>query len=269
MKNASRRTLVLVILLAINIAGFSQQQKIDSLQRLIAAPSKSGLDKYDPTVALMRLYFNMDSMSRSLNYARQLNELAYRYGDTVKIVESSRMVALLLEKLSRIEEADLIINDVLPISRRHAQCRKEYIRLLIILGVIYARQAKYDKALEVHHATLKLVEEDKDHEKNSIVLQNIGFVYYRLLDHEKAPDYYMRSLRLKRSIKFDLDVEHLMVNIAICYARMDHFPLATTYVDSAQALCRVKNCDNILKVNAYYCLGLIQRQMKKFDQAEF
>ena len=58
--------------------------------------------------------------------------------------------------------------------------------------------AKYDKALEIQHRTVILIEQlyDKDHPDVAASYGNIGMIYYKLGGYAKALDYYSKALSI-------------------------------------------------------------------------
>src|SRR5262245_34399206 len=121
MKNFTQKTLVLATLLLSTYAGFGQQQKIDSLQRLI--DRGVGLEKYEPLVAMMRLHFKAGKNREALEVAKRANRLAYNAGDTLKIIESSRMKGQLFSMLEMFDEAENSIRNIVPIANKRQESR--------------------------------------------------------------------------------------------------------------------------------------------------
>ena len=69
----------------------------------------------------------------------------------------------------------------------------------ILNGLAYASisKANYDKALKYLFESLELKKIDGDKFEISVALHNIGLVYYKLDDSDKALKYYQEALNLR------------------------------------------------------------------------
>jgi len=245
---------------------YSQQGKIDSLQNVIK--NSRGILKFDPLVNLIRIYWAADSIQKCYSYVNQIYEIAFRSGDTAKIVFASRVLGTTLNRLSDYIEAETILLKMLPIAKRKPELRGEYTKILNTLATAYLFQGKYDKSLDLDFLALAILEEDKDYENLAICLHNIGVVYYKLKNYEKGIRYYEQSLELKRRTHDDYDVELLLVNISLSYRYLNDLVKAKAYVDSSLIICSGKGCNNSTMINAYYCQGLISKDTGKLNEAE-
>jgi tetratricopeptide (TPR) repeat protein len=105
-------------------------------------------------------------------------------GDSLAIVRGGRMRANALTSMGRNEDAITILNTVLPVARRHAE--RQYIYILNSLALCYTNRGTYDKALDYHFQSLELREKEGDKGAMSVSYNNIGLVYFRIKNYEKA-----------------------------------------------------------------------------------
>lgn len=240
---------------------YSQSQKIDSLLSIVE--KREGIDKYDPLVGLTRELAKTDNLL-AIKYGEQAYQLAHELGDSAKIVESSKMLGILFNRLSRVKEAESILLKALPVAKRNKL--KEYLPILNSLGVAYTYQAKYEKALRYHFEYLKLHEVDSIWTEVSRSLFNIGVVYYKMKHSRKALEFYERSLALKRKYSDDTDFEGLLINIGLCCNALEKFSVAQEYFFSALDRCG-QNCGSKDIINGEYGLGVSFYRLGEYSKA--
>lgn len=244
---------------------YPQQKQIDSLKEVIG--KNSGIDKYEHLISLTRMYWTFNNKLEGLEFAQKANKLALEFGDSLKIVESFRIVGQILVELSRYQNAREVSLKALPIAKRH-HFKNHLTRILNNLALTYVFQAKYDSALVLNFQALRLLEEDRNYVGLTVCLQNVGLVYYKLRDYEKALTYYNRSLELKKVINDDYDIEQLMVNIGLCHSYSGNFTQSKTYIDSALVICQRKVCNDNVIIDANFSLGVIYLGMGSRNEAE-
>jgi signal transduction histidine kinase/tetratricopeptide (TPR) repeat protein len=242
---------------------YSQQSKIDSLEVVIK--DRSGIERYDPIISLVREYAAYND-SEAYKRVLEAKEIAFQYGDSAKIVNSSRIVGQLLNRLTRPKEAEDILLKTLPIAKRN-NLRSDYKIMLSNLALAYTIQAKYDKALEVNFQTLLMREEDKDEAEISVSLNNIGLVYFKLKNYEKALDYYDRALNLKRKVNDRSFLDRLLVNIGLCYNQLKNFTNAHKYFQLAFKECG-DNCNEQTRIEGNFGLGVSYYGKQEFTKAK-
>jgi hypothetical protein len=152
---------------------YSQNSKIDSLKS--AVNNSKGINKYDPLIELVIICASVDN-SLALHYAETAYKLSYQFGDSVKIVHSSRLMGQLLNRLSRPKEAEQLLVRTIGVARRN-NCRADYKIMMNNLALAYTYQAMYDKALTMNLMTLSLRQQDNEVSETSISLTNIGLIY--------------------------------------------------------------------------------------------
>jgi signal transduction histidine kinase len=259
-----KRGLLLTAIIFIACALNAQQKGIDSLQTVI--DNSVGIDKYEPLVNLTRMYAAFDN-NKAVESAKASRNIALQFGDTSKIVRSSRMVGQLLNRIDQGKEAEIILSEVLPIARRN-NIRNEVKNIMNNLAVAYTVQAKYDKALEMNFQTLILREQDKDVGEINVSLNNIGLVYFKLKNYPKALEYYTRSLTLLESATDKYFLDRLLVNIGLCYNQMKDFHKSQDFFDRAFKECG-ENCSDQIVMEGRFGLGISNYERGKSEEALF
>jgi tetratricopeptide (TPR) repeat protein len=253
--------LIVAIFFSFNIA--AQQTKIDSLKLVIE--NSTGIKKFDPLVALLRIYAGPDD-NAALTLAYQARQVAFEFGDTLQMVMSSRIVGQLLNRLAKVKEAESVLSETLPIAERN-DLRDECKNLLNNLAVVYTIQAKYDEALSMNFRVLDMRERDNDKEDMTISLNNIGFIYYKMKNFHKALEYYTRALRLKMELRDDYFLDRLYINIGLCHVYLKDHPKSIEYFKKAFQVCG-GNCTDQIKSEGELGLGLAEFQLKNYEQAK-
>jgi tetratricopeptide (TPR) repeat protein len=260
-----RITCLVICMLTCAFPTFSQQKTYDSLKSLIK--KNAGIDKYEPLISLVREYCAVDSNQKALTLVKEARQLAYHSGDSSKIVQSSRILGQVYNRLSMPNEAEIILLEALPMAKRH-NLKGDYKTILSNLAIASAFQAKYDKALALNLQVLELRKEDKDDPGTCVSLQVLGVIHYKLKSYEKALSYFTKSLELKKKIKEDYGTEQILINISLCHANMNRFTTAKTFVDSALAFCNDKQCNEFIFMNTNFSLGVIHYGLLEFNSAE-
>lgn len=244
---------------------YPQQQKIDSLQSLIK--NNSGISKYLPLISLVRLHGAVNNNAVALELAKKARELAFLAGDTAKIVQSSRIVGQLLNRLLMYKEADKVLTEMLPVAKRH-NLRTDHSAILNSLAVINTYYAKYDKALDMNFQALTLRQQDRDEDATATTLNNIGVLYYKLNDYARGLSYFRQALELRQKLNDEFERETLLANISLCHAQMNNLSVAKRFADSTLTYCLRKQCKDDARVDAYFCLGMVYFLQKKLREAE-
>ncbi len=261
-KFIARSVVVCMILMYHNIC-YSQSENADSL--LVLVNNSNGTERCDHLINLVRELANSDNKA-ALKYGQVARELAYKLGDTARIITSSRIVGQLFNRLSLNRQAEEILSDILPICQR-SNLRRDYKIILSNLAIAYTYQAQYDKSLKINFQALELMETDDDFKEMTLLLNNIGVVYYKLKDYKRGLSYFQEALQLKKSINDTYDLDRLLVNMSLCYASLNTFSKAKVFNDSALSICG-KQCDINLIADATFCYGVIQFGLGNWAGAE-
>lgn len=192
----------------------------------------------------------------ALNYAKKCRLCAKQVNDTLQLVRGAHLEAMAFRRLGEIDSSNSIIVKILPIARRKFY-HSELTDLLhgLALGLLF--KAEFDQALRYNFEALELRRQYSSAFQVGSTLFNIGFVYYKLADYNKALDYYRQSLEMLRSEPRDGHlIARLLGNIALSYAYSGNTTQAEHYVKEALSQCG-SNCLEDDLANLDFCNGII------------
>lgn len=255
--------LLVGLLIFLSTPLYSQMSKTDSLERTINNGTE--IEKYDALITLMRIKATTDN-NKALELTMQARDLAFKLGDSTKIVDTARMIGILLNRTDRYKEAEAILLATIPIAKRN-NLMSLYKVMLNNLAIAYTFQAKYDKALETNFQTLLLREADNEIAEASISLNNIGIVYFKLKNYPTALEFYNRSLALKKQVNDHYDLDRLLINAGLCYNQIGDFEKAQQYIEMAFKECG-DNCNPSIKVEGRFGLGVAYFKLENFIESQ-
>lgn len=242
------------------------KQRTDSLERLL--PSAKDTTRYS---VLVKLHFEYrPEFQKALDYARLAYNQAEALGDSVKIVESGRLVAYSLDDLGRNDEVIEILNQVLPIARRNVvrypELKKEIKFILNNAGIAYTYKGNYDSALSYHFKSLVLREEEGEKRPIGNSHNNIGLVYFKLRNYQRALDHYLQALSIKDELNDSVDIERFLTNIGLCYIQLKRPNDAISSVERALNSCG-ENCSQSILKEANYVFGISYLENTELENA--
>jgi adenylate cyclase len=124
------------------------------------------------------------------------NELAKAKEDTNK--------AKLLYKLAMKMGGQFNFDEAIGYMKQHLELAKRsgmpQVKGFHVLGIFYARQSDYPKALENFLEALKIYESDSDKHGIESINGNIGNVYENQKDYKKALEYHLKALKLAEEL---------------------------------------------------------------------
>ncbi len=86
------------------------------------------------------------------------------------------------------------------------------------LGVLYERLGDFDKALDYHLKSLDIAQRINSAESEAKALNNIGAVYYGLRQYDEARQFYQKSLSLKETLPDKKSLAVTMSNLSSVYS---------------------------------------------------
>ena len=263
--NVRKCLFLFVILFSGHLANAQSQDvfhRVDSLKLLI--PSATDTAKYTLIFNVAYELFDVDNQQAVL-YANQAYQLALEIGDSLKITKSGRVLGQLLRRVDHSDEAIAQFMKILPITERN-NLIVEQKRILNALVAAYMNEAMYDKALLYSFKSLEIREKEGDKMEISVALGNIGLVYYKISDFEQALEFYNRALEAKREVGDKKGLDRLLINMSLCYNYLGKYEKAKEFVNKGLKICG-ENCDDVIKVEGEYCLGISSFKLKELNEA--
>ena len=132
----------------------SVDAKVDSLTRLIQA--ESGAKKLDLMRELVRIHLD-NNIEESLLVSKQALALAFKLGDSLRIVQFKRANGFIYRKLDSLTLSIKELNEGLAIANRN-NFDDDQIKILNTLAIAYSLNGNHDKALECHFKAITVNE---------------------------------------------------------------------------------------------------------------
>jgi len=199
---------------------------------MLAEKYNQSNEKYLACCNLAVSYLNHDTLNLSLQYHQKALELAQQVGDSLQIARS------------RFE-----------------------------LGTYYTEKGYYENALTHLLSSLEILEklsQDKNttvfESKISFITNNIGTLYSRINNNDKAMEYYRYSLGIKESLGDSLGVAHMLNNIGLLYVEENKFEKAEDYYKKALRIIK-KDGDEIDVSESISVLMLLMMKQKQYSKA--
>src|SRR5690606_31933677 len=92
-------------------------------------------------------------------------------------------------------------------------------------------------------------------------LNNIGFVYFKLKNYEKALEYFLKSLEVKKQINDSFQLDRLYINIGLSNIHLGNFTEALSHIKEGLKVCG-NNCSDEIIVEGEFGLGVANFNLK-------
>ncbi|MDP8220648.1 MAG: tetratricopeptide repeat protein [Candidatus Stygibacter frigidus] len=113
---------------------------------------------------------------------------------------------------------------------------QEIITISNNIGNIYYRQADYNKAMDYYQQTLKSEEEHGNEADLSLILNCIAMVHEAWNDYDDAVDYYKRALAIDRRFGNEERIAIRLNNLGFLYQGIDEYDKALEYLLEAMEI---------------------------------
>lgn len=264
--NQKIRFAVFAVLVLAPTSVFGQQ--IDSLMSLLG--SKDNRVQFDVLFELSRAYYTEAKFDSALVRLNESSDLAFKIGDSLRIVKSLRLKAQTLRKLDNMEASIEEYGKAYQVANRHQDEQGYLVELKNILNGLAISQtflAQYDKALEIHFKSLLIREKEGNKGEISISLNNIGFVYFKLKNYEKASEYFTQSLLLKEEIKDYYNMDRLLINLGLSNIHLKKYTNALEFINKGFKACEGECGDDIL-IEGKFGIGVANYGLLEDEEAE-
>jgi tetratricopeptide (TPR) repeat protein len=171
-----------------------------------------GLEYYINSLKIYEDLDNKDGIATTKNNISNIYAIKKDYGQAMKYLEESYNLLLELDDQKRI------------------------IGSMNNLGNLYSEIQLYDKAMKYFAQASEL--SDKQGVKFADPLTNIGNIYFKQNNFQKAVDSYEKALTIERNTDNKIGILNALTNLGIAYAKAKQPTQASKYLDEALALCR-------------------------------
>lgn len=240
------------------------QNTIDSLKSLIVSQKDTSLAK---TYENLSWEYKLISSDSSLLYAKKALELSKSIGFKNGIAGAYHKLGVVLWFRGDIDAAidstiiAITLYELLGNSKKKASCMNN-------LASMYMLKGFYDKTMQIYIEVLKIREGLKDTAGIVSSYSNIGLLFIKTKDYNKALIYYNKSLNLmKLSRKVEKDAQvNILVNMGAVYNNIDKKDSALYYYDKAMQIALKYNLKARI-ATIHVNMGFIHYQKKDFNTA--
>lgn len=141
---------------------------------------------------------------------------------------------------------------------------KGYARALTVMGNAYWYEGMFEFAQNYYLMAARQYKSIADTVGLGYVYNNIGEVYKKLNDYDKALEYLLQAKALKET---DTTSQALtLYNIAEAYLQKNDFKAAEEYLDQSLTLALYSNNDRVIAFN-FWGIAALDKKAKNFDKA--
>ena len=206
--------ILLILFLVLSLSVFSQQNKIDSLEKVLLT-TKEDTNKVNLLNQLFVQYEfkDIEKATKYLNTALELSEkINYKKGLAV----TYSYFGFLAEDTGSYPQAIAHYKQSLKISNE-INDKKGISSSLGTIGISYDSQGDYPNALEYYFKALKIAEETRDTNLMSVWLGNIANIHKSLGEFSKALEYGFKSLKMREQLGNKNHIAIQLGNIGLIY----------------------------------------------------
>lgn len=234
------KTPILIYLFVISFTVAQAQTKaIDSLL-VVLEHAKNDIDKAQTLNAISDAYktSNPKLMLQYANKALQLSQkLQYKIEEgnaELNLGNASIILGNYSQALNYFASAQSIFeNETGTNSKNSLLIKKGLAKAYGSIGIVFAEQSNYAKALLFHLKSVRIYEDIKDLKKCAQVYNNIGVAYQSQGEIFKALEYFIKAEQLQERFK-DHHVGITQTNIANCYLKQKDTDKAFAYYTKAK-----------------------------------
>jgi len=148
----------------------------------------------------------------------------------------SNVAAEILSKKGNDDQAAMILNIVLTISRRDNSLLGTA-NALIGLGDVYAARGDYWRAADNYQQMMKLMESLGHKEGIAVLSIRLGDIHYYQGNFPQALDYYQRSVSLYEKLGSKEDIAHPLLRMGDVYFAQNDNPRALSFYQRSLKIC--------------------------------
>jgi len=254
------------VLLLFSCFAYSQNKKIDSLDRLIAKAA-SDTQKINLTISKIRIVanINLDSAialaNKTIEKAKQINYKKGEAGARIALASNycfKGAYSAAKENLDVSKQILSQISDPVAVGKMNK-----------IYGIMYSMQNKFDSAHLFFQRGIAAATAINDKVMLSEILQNNAIAYQQQSNFPQALLYYQKALGIAAQLNDEETEAYVYLNIAITYQSIDDYLRAEQSYLKAAGLAKKLDLKNVLAYT-YSNLSSFYEGTKKFkDQYDF
>ena len=260
-------TLLLILFTATSYSAFSQsfdKNKVDSLIHQINHEKIESTEKinYWNQIAVCYIRLDLDSTAHYANEAKNLStEIGYKKGLAISILS----LAEIEQTLENYDKAIPLFNKTIELYEG-LEKDANYLRALILLGIIYEVGQDFDKALEYYMTGLREAQLQGNKPFIAYFNNNISIVYGYTGFHDKELIYIKKASEIFKELGDDNYYANSLLNIGAYYQSVKQLDTALFYFHKAEKLQK-KNNNYYGLTNIYNIFGDISLKKNNLDKA--
>lgn len=228
-------TRIALLLLLLNIANITiyagvDQKKVDSLKNVIANTQDSK-EKVNGKIALAKEYLATDK-EKVFEYLNQAIDISKEANRPDLLFSSYNNIGLAYHNVSEYDKAIKYFQKALSYKNklRSDEQRKMIGSTYNNLGRAYSSKDDKDSSLYFYKKSIKSKEQTGQYLSMAKTLSNIGVLYFRLDNYQKAYEYFIESLKMKKKHGADpRSLSKTLTNIGNVFLRTEKHNKAIEY----------------------------------------
>jgi len=268
--------LILILLLALNIYAFGQNEIIDSL-RIELQTEKNDTDRvnirYDLVVALT----NIGYFEESNQHIDTILENSKAIGYNIGYLKAKLSRANILIFTTKNAEAKKVLEELLAESENDISDTVKQSLLISIytaMGSIYENEAQLSEALKYHTKALKTAKKLGIKPNEAVILNNISNIYVTTHDYQKAIEFQEEAIAIKKEINatpFSLGLSYFNLgqiydNIKDYQKAIEYYNLSKKYATEANDAVGIGLC-YLNTGKSYISLSDIEKEQNQNNES--
>lgn len=216
---------------------------------------------------LALFYLKINKYDEALEYNFKLLDIYEKDNDNIKKANTIQRIGNIYYYMENYKDAIINYQNAIQLLE-NTDNFNQLSKLYTSLGATYYDMEEYDEALEKYLIALDFLKEKSDFGK-SILLNNIGLIYKKKNEYQKALKYIKESLKERKD---DFDIFHPLTSISEIYLKMNKPAKALLYLDSAEKIAKnINELNNFkglynLKYQAYQLSGNYQKALDSYKK---
>lgn len=234
------KTPILLYLFVISFTVAQAQTKVIDSLLVVLQQAKNDIDKAQTLNALADAYKTSDPklMQQYANKALQLSQkLQYKIEEgnaQLNLGNANIILGNYSQALNYFALAQSIFeNETDSSPKNNLAIKKGLAKAYGSIGIVFAEQSNYAKALLFHLKSVTIYEDIKEFKKCAQVYNNIGVAYQSQGEVFKALEYFIKAQKIQEKLK-DIHIGITLTNIANCYLKQKNNDKAFEYYTKAK-----------------------------------
>ncbi len=260
--------IILIFLLPGYFATVNANNSIDSLENMLSTTDES------EQAAILNELSNrlwLTNVEKSIEYAEKAQRLSEKYNQPVETYNALYNLAAAYSRMDTLNLTIKYCKEALNIASQIGDSML-IARANFELGTNLSEKGQYENALKYLLQSLQIVEKkyDDGDSLNTIhplafIANNVGILYNRIGNKEKALQYYQLSLSIKTRLGDSAGIANMLNNIGLIYAENSAFKKADEYYSKSIAILRKLNDSTSLAETIFnkWELAIKRKQFQK------